>query len=175
MRKKDIKRISKKIFKQLDNKNKGDKISIDMCSPVSDYDNNLCEYDEDVSNRFKKLFNNLIKYPDGIRLSYTSTHINIEVGDIKYIKKSRPVNNGMLKSNGDENLSIYIIKDNSFTITQGYSRVTKYNDSNMYNDLIEITRDCVKEINSNNFNTIYEDISRESGILRDSNLEDLLG
>jgi len=44
----------------------------------------------------------------------------------------------------------------------------------MYNDLIDIIKDKVKEINSNNFNTIWENISRESGILRDSNLDEIL-
>jgi predicted metalloprotease len=32
----------------------------------------------------------------------------------------------------------------------------------------------VREINADNFNSIWEVISKESGILRDSNLDDIL-
>ena len=101
---------------------------------------------------------------------------NIEIGNIKYIKKSpTPSSNGTVKlSSGEEQLSIYIFKDKCFSITQGYSKQTKYTDVNMYNELIDIVKDKVKEINANNFNTIWENISRESGILRDSNLDEIL-
>jgi hypothetical protein len=44
----------------------------------------------------------------------------------------------------------------------------------MYNELIDITKDKVNEINASNFNNIWENISKESGILRDFNLDEIL-
>ena len=179
MKKKDIKRISKKIFEQITtNYSIYDK-------PVKENNSEkelVGEYDEMISNRFKKLVNNLIKYPDNIRLSYNDHSISLEVSDIKSLKKDTTKsmsynNSNMVKSNDNDNISIYIYNhpvDGKFSITQGYSKSTKYSDINMYNDLIETIKDKVKEINSDNFNNIWEDISRESGILRDSNLDDIL-
>lgn len=180
MKKGKINKISKKIFKQISQNYNISKKSHLNEGPEGPTENEtktdyICEYDEEVSTKFKKLFNNIIKYPDNIRISHTSSYINIEISDIKYIKKAYPSSYGnMYKSNGEEHLSIYVFKDTHFSLTQGYNKHTKYNDVNMYNDLIDIIKDKVKEINSNNFNTIWENISRESGILRDSNLDEIL-
>lgn len=184
MKKKKINKISKKIFEQLSESysltrkkrtTNESKYYVTEPTPMPD-EEYICEYDEEISAKFKKLFNNIIKYPDNIKINYTSSYINIEIGDIKFIKKSRPQStNGSIKlSSGEEQLSIYIFKDKSFMLTHGYNRQTKYSDVNMYNELIDITKDKVKEVNANNFNSIWENISKESGILRDSNLDEIL-
>jgi hypothetical protein len=194
MKKKEIKKISKKIFNQLDKnysfkrKSNLSKRDSDPSPSYASYngeetpadDEYVCEYDESVSGKFKKLFTNIIKYPDNLRLNYTLSSISIEVGDIKSIKKSSNVSyattnqsSKTIKSS-DDRLTIYILKDKYFSISKGYNITTKYKDQNMYNDLIELVMDKVKEINANNFNSIWEDISKESGILRDSNLDDIL-
>ena len=185
MKKKKINKISKKIFDQISEnytivrkkKTVNESKYYGAVEPAPSIEEEyICEYDEEVSSKFKKLFNNIIKYPENIKITHASTYINIEIGNIKYIKKSpTPSANGTMKlSSGEEQLSIYIFKDKCFSITQGYSKQTKYTDINMYNELIDITKDKVKEINANNFNTIWENISRESGILRDSNLDEIL-
>lgn len=183
MKKNQINKISKKIFKQISEnytivrKKKPTEYYTGAVEPTPSMEEEyICEYDEEVSLKFKKLFNNIIKYPENIKITHASTYINIEIGNIKYIKKSpTPSSNGTVKlSSGEEQLSIYIFKDKCFSITQGYSKQTKYTDVNMYNELIDIVKDKVKEINANNFNTIWENISRESGILRDSNLDEIL-
>ena len=185
MKKKKINKISKKIFDQISENytisqkkkpvNESKYYGAVEPTPMVE-EEYICEYDEEISIKFKKLFNNIIKYPENIKLTHTISYINIEIANIKYIKKSpTPSNNGTIKlSSGEEQLSIYIFKDKCFTITQGYSKQTKYVDVNMYNELIDITKDKVKEINANNFNIIWENISRESGILRDSNLDEIL-
>lgn len=124
MKKKKINKISKKIFEQLSESysltRKRRTNTIEMEEPVKSEEEYICEYDEEISTKFKKLFNNIIKYPDNIRISYTSSYINIEISDIKYIKKSRPqsTNSNIKMSSGEEQLSIYIFKDKSFTLTQ---------------------------------------------------------
>ena len=186
VKKKQINKISKKIFNQISENytivrkkkpvnERQEKYYAGAVEPTPE-EEYICEYDEEVSTKFKKLFNNIIKYPENIKITHASTYINIEIGNIKYIKKSpTPSSNGNVKlSIGEEQLSIYIFKDKCFSITQGYSKQTKYTDVNMYNELIDIVKDKVKEINANNFNTIWENISRESGILRDSNLDEIL-
>jgi hypothetical protein len=44
----------------------------------------------------------------------------------------------------------------------------------MYNDLIDDIKDITKKINSDNFTEIWTDVMKESGVIRDSNLDDLL-
>ena len=44
----------------------------------------------------------------------------------------------------------------------------------MYNDLIDDIKDITKKINSDNFLEIWDDVMKESGVIRDSNLDDLL-
>lgn len=186
MKKKEINKISKKVFKKLNK-------SLSQSTPQNKYltepdasepasfklsakeEKFSCQYNEEVSNKFKNLFNNIIKYPENIRISYNESFINIEIGDIKYIKKAYPPSNGnMIKSSGNGNMSIYIHKDKYFSLTLGYNIQTSYTDVNMYNELIDITKDKVSEINANNFNNIWENISKESGILRDFNLDEIL-
>ena len=178
MKKKKINKISKKIFEKL-NKLIDNQKEPAIYETTENFSKNeekfSCQYNEEVSNKFKNLFNNIIKYPENIRISYTESFINIEIGDIKYIKKAYPPSNGnMIKSSGNGNMSIYIHKDKYFSLTLGYNIQTSYTDVNMYNELIDITKDKVSEINANNFNNIWENISKESGILRDFNLDEIL-
>ena len=182
MKKKEINKISKKIFKKLNKsyftQKEGGDIYLNEAKDIAVKErDNECEYNEEVSNKFKNLFNNIIKYPDNIRISYTETYISIEIGDIRYIKKEYPTSNGpttLSKSNDNNRLTIYIHKDKYFNLTQGYIIQTNYTDVNMYNELIDITKDKVSEINASNFNNIWENISKESGILRDFNLDEIL-
>ncbi len=183
MKNKKVKKISKKIFGYLDDKyilkkkrlNSYPNESREVPAPMME-EEFTSDYDSEVSLKFKKMFTNIIKYPDNIRIQYTSSYISIEISNIKYIKNSRPINNNnsMIKSNGDEQLNIYILKDKHFSVSQGYNKTSKYTDVNMYNDMIEITKNKVKEVHASNFNSIWESIAIESGILRDSNLDDIL-
>ena len=185
MKKKEINKISKKIFKKLNKsyftQKEGGDIYLNEAKEIAVKErDNECEYNEEVSNKFKNLFNNIIKYPDNIRISYTESYISIEIGDIRYIKKAYPTSKGpttpttLNKSNDNNRLTIYIHKDKYFNLTQGYIIQTNYTDVNMYNELIDITKDKVSEINASNFNNIWENISKESGILRDFNLDEIL-
>ena len=186
MKKKEINKISKKIFKKLNKsyftQKEGGDIYLNETKDIAVKErDNECEYNEEVSNKFKNLFNNIIKYPENIRISYTESYISIEIGDIRYIKKAYPTSNGPTtniitptKSNDNNRLTIYIHKDKYFNLTQGYIIQTNYTDVNMYNELIDITKDKVNEINASNFNNIWENISKESGILRDFNLDEIL-
>jgi len=182
MKKKEINKISKKVFeklnKSLSQSTPQNKYPTEPDEPIDKSKGNneeKCQYNEEVSNKFKNLFNNIIKYPENIRISYNESFINIEISDIRYIKKAYPPSNGnMIKSNNNERLTIYIYKDKYFSLTLGYNIQTSYTDVNMYNELIDITKDKVSEINANNFNNIWENISKESGILRDFNLDEIL-
>lgn len=137
-----------------------------------------CEYDSDVSDKFKKMVYNLIKYPDNLSLSFDTSNININIEDIKQLKSVSTNYNNNKISNGDCRLHITIYKNSTntggFTMTQGYNKHTKYLDPKIYDDIISDIKDRVKSINSENFNGIWDNVARESGILRDSNLDDLL-
>ncbi len=185
--KKQIKKISKNILKEI-NKSyilKKKRSTQDNYSnlPVNSAadpayggtDFTIGEYNKEVSLKFKKLFNNIIKYPDNIRVNYTLDTITIDVANSKLLKKQHQnTNTGTFAATGLESVNIYILKGGFFSITQGYSKFSKYVDVDMYNDLIEITKNTMIQSNIDNFDSIYDSISIESGIIRDSNLDEIL-
>jgi hypothetical protein len=128
------------------------------------------DYDESVSTKFKKLLSNILKYPDNLNVSYTNLVISISTSSVKSLKKAivRPT----LHSDEDQ-LRIEINKS-GFIVCHGYSKESRYTDPNIYNESIDMVMNKVREINADNFNSIWEVISKESGILRDSNLDDIL-
>lgn len=135
------------------------------------------DYNLEVSNRFKKLVCNILNYPNNLNIDMTDNKIIIQVDDLTSIKKQTPqsYNSGSsgLKKGGDGDLRIEIIKT-GFTIRYGYSKTSRYKDEKIFNELFDHVKIKLTEINSENFNNIWEAISKESGILRDSNLDDLI-
>jgi hypothetical protein len=75
--------------------------------------------------------------------------------------------------NEDNYLRVEVVKD-GFSVNHGYNKRSFYRDNNMYNDLIDDIKDITKKINSDNFTEIWTDVMKESGVIRDSNLDDLL-
>jgi len=133
---------------------------------------NYSEYDSDVSKKLYDLVLNIIKYKDSMNISYNSNKINISVPNIKDIKK---VNSKVSRSvyNDDYYLDINIVKDKGFSISYSYKQRSNYNDKEMYNLLINIVSERLKEINSENFNDIWNSVVIESGLIRENNLEKL--
>jgi hypothetical protein len=132
-----------------------------------DYD----DYDPEVSEKVKNLILNVIKFKDNIHIFSSDDYFSISSNDATQIKKPRIKNN----LNSDERfLEINVQKGEGFTISYGYSRRTNYVDINLYDQLNPIIKSRLREINSENFSEIWETLMKESGIMRDNNLEQLL-
>jgi hypothetical protein len=166
MKKKEIKKIAKQIFKQF-------KLENEANTPVkSSYREEFdwSEYDEDTSSKFKKMILQIIEYNSNLRINLNESNISISINDIKLLKS-----NNLGKNSSDDNyLEINIVKDVGFLMVKGYNKRSQYKDTKMFNELDNIIKDRLKIINRENFNEIWDNIMVESGLIRDNNLLDIL-
>ena len=167
--------MKKKKFKKLTDKI--DKISRDVLS-INSYEKKAAkvekwaDYDSNVSQKFKKLITNLMEYPENLDIDIYENRIRICVDDIKRIKNSSYSVGSSLKSSSNDELVIEISKE-GFEVYLEYRKSSRYKDENIFDELYEIIIGRLQEINKVNFDEIWQIISKESGILRDSNLEEL--
>jgi hypothetical protein len=133
----------------------------------SDFDSS--EYDPDVSEKFKKMILNIANYKNNINLNINHDRITISCEDVKGIK-------GRNKStfNDDNYLEILIRRGYGFSVNNGYKLRSSYKDENIYDELLPELSEKMKLINNENFNNIWSKIMTDSGIIRDTNLEDIL-
>jgi hypothetical protein len=129
----------------------------------------LADYNEEISERFKSLVLNIINYRNNLNINITSERIGISCDSVKNIKG--------LKSNynSDEDyLEINIRKGVGFWLNNGYKLRSNYRDDNIYDELLPVISEKLKEINSDNFDQVWSKIMKESGIIRDNNLDEIL-
>jgi hypothetical protein len=127
------------------------------------------EYDPEVSEKFKKMFFNLLSNRDNIRLEANDELISISTEDLTSIKKANKRNS---ISPEEHYLRIDITKE-GFQINRGYRQRTNFIDKNMYSDLIEKVKKSQRDYNSKVFNEVWSEIMKDSGIVRDHNLDEL--
>ena len=165
MKKKDLKKIVKMITDEIRNYN----------SPMAENNEEYiwCEYDPEVSDKFKKMILSLSNYKNNLRLDVSDDRICMTTDDITSIKKSKTPSNNTRVYSDDNYLRVEVTKK-GFSLDQGFKKRSYYKDDNMYNDLIDDIKEVSKKVNSDNFSEIWDDVMKESGIIRDSNLEDLL-
>lgn len=129
------------------------------------------EHDSEVSEKVKNLILNIIKFKDNIHISANDDCFSVSSGDATQIKKPRI--KGHLTSD-ERYLEIGVQRGEGFTINYGYSRRSNYCDINLFDELNPIIKQRLKEINAENFSEIWETLMKESGIMRDNNLDELL-
>ena len=66
------------------------------------------------------------------------------------------------------------MKKLGFSVNYGYKVRSNYKDEKLFDELQPILVQKLKEINADNFNEIWSELMKESGVLRDSNLDDIL-
>ena len=131
---------------------------------------NYNDYDSEVSEKVESLILTIIQYKDNIHISFTDDYFSVSAGDATQIKKPRTKTH----LHSDENyLEVSVQKEEGFTINYGYSRKSSYTDKNLFNKLNSIIKMRLKEINAENFSDICESLMKDSGIMRDNNLEQL--
>ena len=65
------------------------------------------------------------------------------------------------------------INKERFVMAKGYYNRTCYKDTSMYDYFEPILSKKLQEINATNFNTVWDDIMIDSGMIRDNNLLEL--
>lgn len=168
MKKKTLKKISKFIYQEVRNYEKGSKLKIQEECSISDWS----EYDPEVSEKFKKMILNLANYKNNLNINFDDNRISISTGDIKSVKVPKR-NSTPTPYNEDDYVEMSLIKNLGFSVNYGYRLRSNYKDENLYDELKPILVQKLKEINASNFNEIWTDLMKESGILRDNNLNEI--
>jgi hypothetical protein len=138
------------------------------------YTGDWAEKNEDVSDKLKTMLINLLNYRNNINININDNSLSISTDNLSGIKKTRSSSSGLTKVSDDDYFSVEIIKGTGFTINKGYNIRTQYLDNKIYDEILPIATNKLKEINSENFNDIWDDVMKESGLMRDNNIDELL-
>lgn len=167
MKKKEINKLAKQIFRQFRLENESNQIK--KVAVRENYE--FSEYDSEVSNRFKKMITQLIDYSDNLRINIEPEVISISVSDINQLKSKSSSKN---LNSDDDYLEVSIIKNIGFSVVRGYNKRSHYKDTNIFDDLESLIKERLKVINKENFSDIWNTIMVDSGLIRDNNLLDIL-
>lgn len=130
-----------------------------------------CEYNEAVSNKFKKMVKSIMKF-DNININMRNDSINVYTNDIKTIKKASILNSNNAVNTTNDYLEISIVKDGGFTISyKNYS--LSFKDTHIYYEIFDESKEKFNTISCQIFHNMYDDFVKESGLLRDNNLEEI--
>lgn len=163
MKKKNIKKIISLTINEINSRRNSE-----ILEPVREHvDWN--DYNTEVSEKFKKMFINLLNYRENLRLEINQEVISISVEDLTNIRGKSKLSH----LNSEENhLRLEVTKE-GFQINRGYNRRSHFRDENMYNELLPISKECQLKFNSDMFNNVWSEIMKDSGIVRDHNLDEL--
>jgi hypothetical protein len=162
MKKKKLKKIAKLIFTEVNSLQK-------MDAPIRERIDYV-PYDSEVSEKTKNLILKLIDYNENVNINFSSESFSISTPDITSIKKRASKNT---LYNDDNYLDIHVIKDEGFSINLAYQKRTNYEDKDIFIELIDMVTKRVMETNRENFTAIWDKVMKDSGIIRDNNLEQL--
>jgi hypothetical protein len=167
MKSKKIKKIAKLIHEEFRNY---DRELRPMKSQEEISNGDWSEYDQEVSEKFKKMVLNLANYKNNIHIIIDINRVSISTNDITSVKSKTNKN---VPYNEDNYVEMSLQKDLGFSINHGYKLRSNYKDEKLFYELQPILIQKLKEINAENFNDIWTNLMRDSGILRDSNLEEI--
>jgi hypothetical protein len=165
MKSKKLKKLSKLFVEELRNYDRG---SRPMKEEVSNGD--WSEYDTEVSEKFKKMVLNLTNYKNNIHINIDSNRVSISTNDITKVKTTSNKNSVY---NDDNYVEMSLHKGLGFSVNYGYKLRSNYKDEKLFDELQPILVQKLKQINADNFNEIWTELMRESGVLRDSNLDEI--
>lgn len=168
MKDKKLKKLAKHIHQEIRNYERPIKMKIQEEASNGDWS----EYDSEVSEKFKKMVLNLVNYKNNININVDSQRISISTGDITKVKTPIKKNSNTLYSD-DNYVEMSLVKNLGFSVNYGFRLKSNYKDENLFDELQPILVQKLKEINADNFNEIWSELMRESGILRDNNLDEI--
>jgi hypothetical protein len=169
MKKKKIKKIAKKIHKLVRDYN-----SQPVPEPINEYVDGYLPYDKEISDRFRKMIQNIIKWPDRLNVSVGENFAQIQIDDISQLKRGVKNISGSNKINEDNLLRIELKRGVGFCINYGYRNYSNHQDVTIFDELEEVLIEFTRQKNRDNFQIVWENIMRESGTLRDNNLNEIL-
>lgn len=166
MKSKKIKKLAKLFHEEVRNYDKRSiPTEVDMAVGID-----WCEYDSEVSEKFKKMILNLSNYKNNININIDNNRVNICTSDIRLVKHTTK----KIPHNEEGYVEMSLIKNIGFSINYGYKLRSYYKDKKLFEELQPIIIQRLKEMNADNFNEVWVKLMKESGVLRDSNLDDIL-
>lgn len=173
-------------MKKSNKKSKIDKLAESLFKKLNDQKNNLytneskvevsyndyiwSEYDSSVSEKTKKLIFRTCEYKNKVHIEINESLIRLTCDQMSNLKSNSTSN----KTRKEEYLRIEIIKDKGFSINKDYSESCNFLDKEMYNEVVNEIKKIYNRLNVEHFNNIYENIIVESGLIRESNLDEIL-
>jgi hypothetical protein len=137
------------------------------------YTGDWAEYDEEVSDKLRTMVLNLLNYRNNININISDNSFLISTDNLSGVKKSRS-SSGLTKVSDDDYFSVEIFKETGFSINRGYNVRSQYLDSKIYDEILPLATNKLRDINSENFSDIWNDVMKESGLMRDNNIDELL-
>jgi hypothetical protein len=135
----------------------------------SAYDFSYTEYDAENSKKFSLMLNNMLPYVENLNIRVTNDSIFISANDFTEIKKVKNPN-----SYNDSNCLEIEINKIGFSINIGYKKRTSCYDENILNTFLPLFKEKMISISKSNFDSLYNDIMLQSGMIRDANLKGLI-
>jgi hypothetical protein len=126
---------------------------------------------EETFVKFEKLVNHLLNYD--VNIEIYNSYLAIYSDSYKRVKSSKSISNTTNLANESERIEINITKDH-FSMNVGYQNRSKFKKEGVYDYFKDLFLEELKKKNNNNFIDSYNSIMKESGLLRDENLENLL-
>jgi hypothetical protein len=171
MNKKKLYKVFKKVI--LDVKKQEESKYTDTAIPMDEKNsyNDLLftESDDDIKKRGRNLIFRLLTLRDQLHININDRTISINSELTKLKGKSSNTNH----VNYDEYFSLEIINKVGY-ILSCYEKRFAFKDEYIYEETIEKINMVFKKVNQQNFEEIYQSIMKESGLARESNLDDLL-
>lgn len=170
MKKKELKKIAKKIYnyaKEFDKeKNIQEEIPIDQSSMEN------CPYDEQISEKFFKFVTNLIKLKDKLAIDHYREGINIFC-DLHRYKRNNNNNTFSNKYQTDSNFEIRI-DSGGFRIRRDYGSYISFSDPNFMEKIKPVIKEKSEIINKEKIVETIDDLTIELGLIRENNLDEIL-
>lgn len=140
--------------------------SVDNEIASTSNDNLFTETDDVTRLKIRNLVNRLLKNRDDLDHSINEHCISL------YSKYS-PQKQHHTSNVKNSDFHIEIIKDTGFTLSCNGKRILM-KDIDLFNDVKPNIKEIFDDINRDNFKKLYESIMVETGLNRESNLDDLL-
>lgn len=176
MKKKKLEKIFKKSLTDFknkvdNNKAKSEKMKYSLEPAHNQFNDYIFSNSDDlIKDKTRNMIFRLLKLRDNLQINIHEKTINIssEYG----LKKSNVVNYNQ-SYNSVDYFNLEIIKETGYILTYKEKRVA-FKDETLYDDTVSKVTEIFKELNSENFRDLYNEIMVESGLARESNLDDLL-
>lgn len=117
--------------------------------------------------RSRNLIYRILSLRDRLNFHINDNIININ-SELSRLKNTNPTS-----KYADDYFSLEIIKNTGYLLTFNDKKLG-FKDESLYDETIEHVRTTFDQLNKDNFIEIYSKIMKDSGLVRDSNLDDLL-